>query len=76
MVQGTDPEAFLLLRVHGEGKDARWEYAVTRFTDLEIHIRLKGRDVFSAPHTLGGADEIYDTHAEIGEVSDSPEDFQ
>ena len=28
MVQGTDPEAFILLEARGTGKDAHWEYAV------------------------------------------------
>jgi hypothetical protein len=76
MVQGTDPEAFLLLRVRGEGSDTRWEYAVTRFTDLEIHIRLEGREVYSGPHTIGAANEIYQTVGEISKTSDSPEDFR
>ncbi len=49
MVQGTDPEAFLLLEVRGEGKDAHWESAVARFTDLEVHVRRNGREVFSGP---------------------------
>ena len=56
MVQGTDPEAFLLLRIRGEGNDAHWEYAVTRFTDLEIHVRLGGREVYSGPHTIGAVE--------------------
>ena len=34
LVQGTDPEAFIVLEARGEGKDAHWEYAVARFTDL------------------------------------------
>ncbi len=76
MVQGTDPEAFVLLHVRGKGEDVRWEYAVTRFTDLEIHGRLKGREVLTGPHTIGAADEIYNTHAEITKPSDSPEDFR
>ena len=76
MVQGTDPEAFLLLRIRGEGNDASWEYAVTRFTDLEIHIRLGGREVYSGPHTIGASNEIYQTVGEISKTSDSPEDFR
>ena len=55
LVQGTDPEAFVVLEAKGDGKDAHWEYAVARFTDLEIRVRLKDREVFSGPHTLGGA---------------------
>ena len=75
LVQGTDPEAFILLEARGEGKDAHWEYAVTRFTDLEIHVRLKDREVFSGPHTLGQANEIYNSPTVMNKPSDSPEDF-
>jgi hypothetical protein len=75
LVQGTDPEAFVLLEVRGDGKDAHWEYAATRFTDLEVHVRYKDREVFSAPHSLGGATEIYHSQSVIGKHSDSPADF-
>ena len=74
--RGPTPKPSSLLRVRGEGEDARWEYAVARFTDLEIHGRLRGREVFSGPQTLGAADEIYQTHAEITKASDSPGDFR
>jgi hypothetical protein len=75
LVQGTDPEAFIFLEARGEGKDAHWEYAVTRFTDLEIHVRLREREVFSAPRTTGQADEIYHSPTVISKPSDSPKDF-
>lgn len=75
-VQGTDPEAFLLLRVAGTGPGAKWEYAVTRFTDLENHVRYKGREVFSGPHTIGGMGEIYHSDGVLTKKSDSPEDFR
>ena len=75
LAQGTDPEAFLLLEARGEGDAARWEYAVARFTDLELHVRYKGREVFSGPHTLGGPGEIYHSISVIDKASDSPADF-
>ncbi len=75
MVQGTDPEAFLLLEVRGEGKTAHWEYAVTRFTDLEIHVRLENHEVFSGPRTLGAENQIYHSLDAVQKTSDSPEDF-
>ena len=61
MVQGTDPEAFLLLRVHGEGSDALRRAPSTRFTDLEIHAGLNGREVLAGLHWRG-FDEIYHRH--------------
>ncbi len=76
LVQGTDPEAFVVFESRGEGKDAHWEYAVTRFTDLEIRVRLKDREVFSGPHSLGGKNEIYQTLTVMSAQSDSPADFQ
>ena len=75
LVQGTDPEAFVVLEPHGEGKTAHWEYAVARFTDLEIKVRIKDREVFSGPHTLGGATETYHTLIVLQKPSDSPADF-
>jgi hypothetical protein len=76
LVQGTDPEAFILLEERGEGKDARWEYAVARFTDLEIHVRFQTHEVFSGPNSVGQANEIYHSLVVIQKRSDSPEDFQ
>jgi hypothetical protein len=75
LVQGTDPEAFVVLEARGEGKEAHWEFAVARFTDLEIRVRLKDREVFSGPHSLGGANETYQTLVVLQKPSDSPADF-
>jgi hypothetical protein len=75
MVQGTDPEAFILIESRGEGNAAHWESAFARFTDLELHVRLDGREVFSGVHTLGAANEIYHSHDVIKKTSDSPKDF-
>ncbi len=75
LVQGTDPEAFLLLELHGEGKAAHWEYAIARFTDMEIHVRIENHEVFSGPRTLGRENEIYHSNDAIQRKSDSPEDF-
>ena len=75
LVQGTDPEAFVVLESRGQGKDAHWEYAVARFTDLEVRVRLKDREVFSGPHSLGGAKETYQTLVVLQKSSDLPADF-
>lgn len=48
---GTDPEALLVI----EARKARaedgpvWNYAVARFTDLNLWIRHKGKEIYSAP---------------------------
>jgi hypothetical protein len=74
--QGTDPEAFLLLEARVDGRDMRWHYAVTRFTDLQITISHGGREVYSGPRTIGGPDEVYQTTVAIERASDSPKDFE
>jgi hypothetical protein len=76
LVQGTDPEAFVVLEARGEGSKAHWHYAIARFTDLEIRVRLKDNEVFTGPHSLGGQDEIYQTLVVISKPSDSPTDFE
>jgi hypothetical protein len=76
LAQGTDPEAFFLLEARGSGKEARWEYAVARFTDLKVRVEIKGSEVFAGPHTLGGRKEIYYVNSALTKPSDSPDDFR
>jgi hypothetical protein len=72
LAQGTDPEAFLLLRAEG----AHWEFAVARFTDLRLRVLLQGREVFSGPNTIGASNEIYQSTTVMQKPSDNPDDFQ
>jgi hypothetical protein len=76
LAQGTDPEAFVLLEVEGEGKAARWACAVARFTDLKVSVRHKGREIFEGPNTTGQPDGIYHSTTVLQKPSDAPEDFQ
>jgi hypothetical protein len=76
LAQGTDPEVFFFLEARGEGKGARWEYAVARFTDLALRVEYRGREVFSGPHTLGSPTETYYVNTVLSKRSDSPEDFR
>jgi hypothetical protein len=48
---GTDPEALLLVeaRKPAAAGSPVWHYAVARFTDLNLWVRYKGQEVFSAP---------------------------
>jgi hypothetical protein len=48
-VQGTDPEILLLIEAAREGTKPRWRYALASFTDLELHARHRGREVWSTP---------------------------
>ena len=49
---GTDPEALLVLeaRKPADTDGPVWHYAVARFTDLNLSVRRKGKEVFSAPY--------------------------
>lgn len=76
LAQGTDPEAFVLLEVRGEGKEAHWEFAMARFTDLELHVRYKDREVFTGPNTTGQPNGIYHSTTVLRKPSENPADFQ
>ena len=45
---GTDPEVLLLLEAREARGKRRWEYACGRFTDLELHVRRKDKEVFAS----------------------------
>ncbi len=49
---GTDPEAMLVVeaRATAAGGEPAWQYAVGRFTDLNLVVRYKGKEVFTAPY--------------------------
>ena len=50
-VTSTDPEALLIIeaRKPAPADGALWQYAICRMTDLELHMRHKGKEVFAAP---------------------------
>jgi hypothetical protein len=45
---GTDPEVLLLLEAREAAGKLRWEYACCRFTDLELHVQRKDKEVFAS----------------------------
>jgi hypothetical protein len=45
---GTDPEVLLLIEAREEKGKLRWEYAVGRFSDLELHVSRKDKEVYSS----------------------------
>jgi hypothetical protein len=51
---GTDPEALLMIEArkpaHSDGPV--WHYGIARFTDQQLRVRHKGKEVFSAPMIL------------------------
>jgi hypothetical protein len=50
---GTDPEVLLLIEAKDEGGKLRWEYACGRFSDRNLYVQRKGKDVWAS--VLGAA---------------------
>jgi hypothetical protein len=47
-VQGTDPEIFLLIEARGEtAASARWQFAATRMTSVEVRLRHRDEQIWS-----------------------------
>ncbi|OWK47210.1 hypothetical protein [Fimbriiglobus ruber] len=50
-VQGTDPELFLLIDARGENAaTARWKYAVTRMTNVDLWLHHRKEEVWAAKY--------------------------
>jgi hypothetical protein len=45
---GTDPEVLLLIEAREEAGKLRWEYACGRFSDRDLHLQRKEKEVWSS----------------------------
>jgi len=45
---GTDPEVLLVIEAKEADGKLRWEYACGRFSDWQLHVQRKGKEVFSS----------------------------
>ena len=45
---GTDPEVLLILEARVSDGKMRWEYACGRFSDWELHVQRKDKEVYSS----------------------------
>jgi hypothetical protein len=45
---GTDPEVLLLLEARETDGKLRWEYACGRFSDWDLYVQRRGKEVFSS----------------------------
>jgi hypothetical protein len=45
---GTDPEVLLVIEARAVDGKMRWEYACGRFSDLELRVQRKGKEVFTS----------------------------
>lgn len=52
-VQGTDPEAILLIEAHSNDDDVQWHYTIARCTAWGVTARLGGATVFEVPPYYG-----------------------
>jgi hypothetical protein len=44
---GTDPEVLLLIEARDDGGKLRWEYTLGRFSDRDLHVQRKDKEVWS-----------------------------
>jgi hypothetical protein len=71
--QQTDPEVLLLIEARKSGAGYRWEYAAAGFSDMDLYLRLDGREVwrdapaFSSGRGVhsGGMVRVVDIAAEL-----------
>jgi hypothetical protein len=66
---GTDPEVLLLIEARESNGKVRWEYACGRFSDRELHVQRKDKEVFSSVSsdvntTLFGPQQLYRLYPE------------
>jgi hypothetical protein len=55
--EGTDPEVWLLLEARKEGGKLRWEYACARFSNRNLYVQHKDKEVWSSVRS-GTADTV------------------
>jgi hypothetical protein len=53
---GTDPEVLLLIEARKESDKTRWEYACGRFSDRNLYVQRKDKEVWSS---MRGQNNIY-----------------
>jgi hypothetical protein len=53
---GTDPEVLLLIEARKEGDKLRWEYTFGRFSDRELHVLRRDKEIWSS---IRGGNNIF-----------------
>lgn len=49
--EGTDPEVWLLIEASKEGDRIRWEYACCRFSNRDLYVQHRDKQVWSSVHS-------------------------
>ncbi len=74
---GTDPELFLLVEARRDGNMAEYRHAFARFSDLELHARHKGHDVWDAPRGSMNDRSLIHAYYVVEELdAETPEDYR
>ncbi len=78
LAHGTDPEVFLLIESRkGSGGVLTWQYALARFSDLALKVRLKGQEVWSVgPGQWQRRDGIHAYYIAEMVDADTPEEYR
>jgi hypothetical protein len=63
LVQGTDPEVFLLLESRGKAAAARWQFAAARMNGVGFHVTYQDKPIWSVEimpwRDIGSHAEVY-----------------
>jgi hypothetical protein len=77
LAHGTDPEVFLILEARrADNGSSSWKYALARFSDLPLNVKLKGKTVYEVGHGVMNARGNPHAYYVVEEVdADTPEDY-
>ena len=71
--RGSDPEALMLIElVKGNAGDQQWQHAFARISHAELHVYLKGKEVWSAPSAFEFQSMDTRRYAQYGERLPTP----
>ncbi len=77
LAHGTDPEAFVLVEAHRDGGKLAYRYALARFSDLELHVSFKGREVWTVPPGQMNVRDRPHAYFNVEEIdAETPEDYR
>jgi hypothetical protein len=61
---GTDPEVLLVIEAREDKGKVRWEYACGRFSDWELHVTRKDKEVYSSIPSADDPSVLYRVYPE------------
>ena len=74
---GTDPELFLLVEARRKGGTAEYQFAFARFSDLELHAKHKGREVWDVPRgSMNDRNRVHTYYVVEQLDAETPDDYR